>query len=544
MRMFLYFAVHSVKNQLKKLFKTWVAVFLGICMLFGLLIGFGVAFLEDAATPEYTSSYEDEYYEEVVTDEIPEDAAQALITSAVLLLTGAMCIYNLLSGGKDGGKSFTMADVNILFASPRSPQSVLLFKLLTQLGAAFLASLYLVFQLPNLVLNLGLSPLFGVALLVCWVFVLVFSKLCQMLSYTAGSVSVRYKRLVRVAVVALLAAVCALFYIKLQKTDKNIFEFAIFFFSSKYFFFLPMFGWAAAFIHFCFAGSLLPAGAFLLLCLASIVGLCFIIWNIKADFYEDSLNASAEMAELQQAAAEGRVTVVARKKPRAEKINREGLNRGFGANVYLYKSLYNRFRFAKLRIFTKTNITYLLVSAVVCALQIFVFDTRSLTAVALTLCLLVFYRSLGNPVNQDIEHPLFTMLPESAHKKLFFSLFSGTVDCFLDLIPAFAVGTLALGANPLHAVLWLLFAVTIDLYSSSVGTFISLSIPVSAAKIIQSIIQICFIYFGLLPIAALVAVGLVLDLFVPCMLAAALFSTLCGALFFALTPLFITNGRK
>ena len=41
MRLFLYYALHSFVNQLRKLFKTWVLIFLLACMLLGGLIGLG-----------------------------------------------------------------------------------------------------------------------------------------------------------------------------------------------------------------------------------------------------------------------------------------------------------------------------------------------------------------------------------------------------------------------------------------------------------------------------------------------------------------------
>ena len=42
MRMFLYYAAHSFKNQVKKLFKTWVLVFMLACCLIGVIVGVGV----------------------------------------------------------------------------------------------------------------------------------------------------------------------------------------------------------------------------------------------------------------------------------------------------------------------------------------------------------------------------------------------------------------------------------------------------------------------------------------------------------------------
>ena len=47
MRLFGYYAWHSFVNQLRKLFKTWVLIFLVICMAVGALIGVGAAMLDD-----------------------------------------------------------------------------------------------------------------------------------------------------------------------------------------------------------------------------------------------------------------------------------------------------------------------------------------------------------------------------------------------------------------------------------------------------------------------------------------------------------------
>ena len=63
MRLFGYYAWHSVVNQLRKLFKTWVLIFLVICMAIGGFIGIGAAMLEDAAGGD----------EEIVESEVIED---------------------------------------------------------------------------------------------------------------------------------------------------------------------------------------------------------------------------------------------------------------------------------------------------------------------------------------------------------------------------------------------------------------------------------------------------------------------------------------
>ena len=157
MRLFGYYAWHSFVNQLRKLFKTWVLIFLVICMAVGALIGVGAAMLDDASGED----------EEIVESEIIEEEPGAmeklgiepeefveLIVGGIILV---VFVFQAISADKNGSKIFLPADVNLLFSSPMKPQSVLLFRLMTQLGTSILASVYLLFQLPNLVLNLGLS---------------------------------------------------------------------------------------------------------------------------------------------------------------------------------------------------------------------------------------------------------------------------------------------------------------------------------------------------------------------------------------------------
>ena len=158
MRLFGYYAWHSFVNQLRKLFKTWVLIFLVVCIAIGALIGFGAAMLDDAAGED-----EEIIDSEVIEEEEPGIQEQLgiepmelveLIVGGVIL---AVFVFGAISADKNGSRIFLPADVNLLFASPMKPQSVLLFRLMTQLGTSILASVYLLFQLPNLVLGLGLS---------------------------------------------------------------------------------------------------------------------------------------------------------------------------------------------------------------------------------------------------------------------------------------------------------------------------------------------------------------------------------------------------
>ena len=143
MRLFGYYAWHSFINQLRKLFKTWVLIFLVACMAIGVLIGVGAAMLDDAAGGD----------EEIVESEVIEEEPGALEQLGIepegfveLIAGGIILVYfvfQAIGADKNGSRIFLPADVNLLFSSPMKPQSVLLFRLMTQLGTSILASVYL-----------------------------------------------------------------------------------------------------------------------------------------------------------------------------------------------------------------------------------------------------------------------------------------------------------------------------------------------------------------------------------------------------------------
>jgi len=554
MKLFFYYAFCSIKNQIRKLFKTWVAIFLVACLAFGVLIGAGAAFLEDLAGEEEEIPGEEEEFpeEELPEEEYPEeewteeDAAMMmqiaeLVIAAVILLT---FVLNALSADKSGCAVFLQADVNLLFASPMKPQSVLLFRLMTQIGTSLVLSIYLLFQVPNMVVNLGI-PLWGaVTVIFAWAFLLILSKLVQVLLYTVASTYPSVKRRLRPTIFALLGVLVAGFVIYWKSTSATPFEAALQFFNAPVTRWIPIFGWLKGFCMFALEGNLPLALLSLGLLIASAVGLICLIWTMRVDFYEDAMAKSEETAELQQAVQSGQTVVAKKKKDRSEKLRRDGLRHGFGANVYFFKAMYNRFRFAHLGFFTTTALTYLAIGLGGTYILRFMMETVNFTPIALILAAVAFFRSLGNPLSQDTQMDSFLMVPESPWAKMLFSLLGGSANCALDLLPAMLFSALIMGSNLLEAFAWLVFIVTLDFYSTCVATFIDLSIPVSAAKPVKTIIQVMFVYFGLLPDAIILIVGGIFSFLPLAAVIAAIVNVAVGAVFFSLSPLFLANGRK
>ena len=403
MRLFGYYAWHSFINQLRKLFKTWVLIFLVVCMAIGALIGVGAAMLDDAAGGD----------EEIVESEIieeepgtieklgiePEEIVELVVGGIILVVF----VFQAISADKNGSKIFLPADVNLLFSSPMKPQSVLLFRLMTQLGTSILASVYLLFQLPNLVLNLGLSIWVALAMIATWCLTIVIGKLLQILLYIVCSTNVKLKSHLRNGIYVFLLVIAGAYLLYWKTSGEHYMVAATGFFNGSVSRFIPLWGWLKGFCMFAIEGNIVG----LLVSFAAIVVggslLTYIIWHIKADFYEDAMAKSEETAELLAAAqsAKGGVTVIRRKKDRSDKLHRDGMRHGSGANVFFHKAMYNRFRFAHLGIFTKTSETYLVAAIGTAVLCRFVIQTNGLIPIILTLGALTFFRAMGNPLEQD-----------------------------------------------------------------------------------------------------------------------------------------------
>ena len=272
--------------------------------------------------------------------------------------------------------------------------------------------------------------------------------------------------------------------------------------------------------------------------LALILGIAvfvWVIWRIRADFYEDAMAKSEETAELLERAQSEKsgLLVSRRKKDRADSLRRDGMRHGAGANVFFFRSLYNRFRFAHFGFLTKTMETYLVAAIAVSLLS------HSILAVALILAALTFFRTLGNPLEQDTMTDFFRMIPESTWAKLFWSLMGGTANCLLDVIPAVLLGALLTGTNVLTALIWIPVIVSVDFYATCIGTFIGVSVPVSAGKMMKQVVQILFIYFGLLPDIILAVLGMNHDSLALSMAGATVLNIGLGFLFFGLCPIFL-----
>ena len=550
MKLFLYYALHSFKNQIKKLFRTWVAAFLAICFVFGIVIGIGAAIISDTIEGNYENN-DDTYEEDYPTDTdenivLTEEDIEITVGILELVLGGITLVifgFYTLTGDKNGSSIFCMADVNLLFSAPMKPQSVLAFRLTAKVGTALLASLYLLFQLPNLASSLSLSVPFVLSLLASWFIVLIYGRLISVLVYTVASTHANLKKYVTPAVYGAAALIALSFYLYYSShSEADLVETAFSFFNSPVSHYIPVWGWIKWMPILMYNGNSILSLLLFALLLSVAAVFVIIIWNIKADFYEDAMSKSEELAEKLSNASEGRS--VKRTRDRTEKLRRDGLKNGAGASVYFFKAMYNRFRFAYFGIITKTCLTYTLIACCAAFVMTQILNVQYFIVILMIFGIVVFYRALANPSGTDVEKHFFWIIPCESFPKISYMLLGGTLCSLLDIIPAMVISSLWLKASLPQVIAGVMFILSIDLFSSAANMLISLSLPVTLSQQVKAMIFMLFIYFGLIPVAAVMITGFVLgqpDLF---MLISAAVNILLSAVCAIISGGCIVRGRK
>ena len=109
------------------------------------------------------------------------------------------------------------------------------------------------------------------------------------------------------------------------------------------------------------------------------------------------------------------------------------------------------------------------------------------------------------------------------------------------IVLALVVACVILLANPLVVLGWMFFILSVSFFGTAVGTFINVSLPQNAGSSIKAIVQMVFLYVGMLPAIAAVLIGVFAHVMVPALLIGAAVDIGLGTLFCCFTPHFLEN---
>ena len=525
MRLWGYYALHTFINTIKKIFKSKVMIVILCSFLIGGVIGGSVGFIsslvEDQARTESSVSKDDKTNDPAQMEEdfmtVHADAIRESIPAATMILLLVVVLWGIYGGSKKGSDFFLMADANILFAAPLKAQTVLMFRLSFQILALLFFTFYLIFQVPSMKLILGLDNFAIVAIFLAWGMLLFMSKLMSVFTYTLTATYEHLKKYVVPFVFAvglLVVAATGAVYIS---TGSDYMATLRLTYGADWSNYIPVFGWYKAMVMNAINGHVLASLGYMALNLVFLIALVWGIWHIKADFYEDALAGAQKRDDMTKAALEGRNINKDKKQSakRAQKLEHKVRKsyelKGWGASVFLHKSILNRRRFSKCGFVTNTLLLYLAIGGLGAAFMAYKTDLREISVIGLIMALTLFFRNFGNPIEIESSHNWLFLVPEDPYKKVLYAILAGSVDCVLDLLPGIVVATVILRGNPLMALLWLATLVSMDFMFSCFGLLLQAILPSSAMDVVKSMLQMMLRAFIIVVIAIAFAIGTVLQ---------------------------------
>ena len=525
MRLWGYYALHTFINTIKKIFKSKVMIVILCSFLIGGVVGGSVGFIsslvEDQAQTESSVSKDDKTNDPAQMEEdfmtVHADAIRESIPAATMILLLVVVLWGIYGGSKKGSDFFLMADANILFAAPLKAQTVLMFRLSFQMLALLFFTFYLIFQVPSMKLILGLDNFAIVAIFLAWGMLLFMSKLMSVFTYTLTATYEHLKKYVVPFVFAvglLVVAATGAVYIS---TGNDYMATLRLTYGADWSNYIPVFGWYKAMVMNAINGHVFASLGYMALNLVFLIALVWGIWHIKADFYEDALAGAQKRDDMTKAALEGRNINKDKKQSakRAQKLEHKVRKsyelKGWGASVFLHKSILNRRRFSKFGFVTNTLLLYLAIGGLGAAFMAYKTDLREISVVGLIMALTLFFRNFGNPIEIESSHNWLFLVPEDPYKKVLYAILAGSVDCVLDLLPGIVVATVILRGNPLIALLWLATLVSMDFMFSCFGLLLQAILPSSAMDVVKSMLQMMLRAFIIVVIAIAFAIGTVLQ---------------------------------
>lgn len=525
MRLWGYYALHTFINTIKKIFKSKVMIVILCSFLIGGVVGGSVGFIsslvEDQARTESSVSKDDKTNDPAQMEEdfmtVHADAIRESIPAATMILLLVVVLWGIYGGSKKGSDFFLMADANILFAAPLKAQTVLMFRLSFQMLALLFFTFYLIFQVPSMKLILGLDNFAIVAIFLAWGMLLFMSKLMSVFTYTLTATYEHLKKYVVPFVFAvglLVVAATGAVYIS---TGNDYMATLRLTYGADWSNYIPVFGWYKAMVMNAINGHVFASLGYMALNLVFLIALVWGIWHIKADFYEDALAGAQKRDDMTKAALEGR-NINKDKKQSAKrtqklehKVRKSYELKGWGASVFLHKSILNRRRFSKFGFVTNTLLLYLAIGGLGAAFMAYKTDLREISVIGLIMALTLFFRNFGNPIEIESSHNWLFLVPEDPYKKVLYTILAGSVDCVLDLLPGIVVATVILRGNPLMALLWLATLVSMDFMFSCFGLLLQAILPSSAMDVVKSMLQMMLRAFIIVVIVIAFAIGTVLQ---------------------------------
>lgn len=385
---------------------------------------------------------------------------------AIMTLFYTMMFLMVFASGSSSSNSpmFTLSDVTLLFPAPLSPNKILSYGLVRQLGLSLLLGFFILFQYSWLHGVYGVEPWGLLLIIVGYGLTLFFAQLSAMASYVRTSGNPKAAKIVRYCVFgtagvygALAVLTCRedLFALAQGGSFEPLLASGAAFFGAMPGLLFPVTGWSAGLVGSIFSGDWVLAalfGGLLALLFGALLGL---ILSCKNNYYEDVLETAETAQSAITAQKEGQLSEVV---PKNVKVGKTGLGKGWGASAIFYKHKVENRRSG---VFLFSNMS-LLFAAIIIVTSIFMKDAGLVGIFSFATYMQLFTVALGR-FNRELIKPYIYLIPEPPLKKLLYAIQESLLTSFWEAVLIFVIVGAVIQASPLEIALCILARVSFAL---------------------------------------------------------------------------------
>jgi hypothetical protein len=362
-----------------------------------------------------------------------------IIIFIFLAIVSSMLLLALYSGTKRLDSKFSMSDVNFIFVSPIKPQTVLLYGIIKKIALELLASIYILYQIPNALRNFNVPVINQIVLVLSFLtFQLIF---CNMLKLFIFALNTKYSMLgqvIRQTIKALLLVISTgiVFVIvrgNIKVTWEKLLDIVV---HSSWVGDIPIVGWMREISIGTIKGMNVSTLFYILLFLLLSGLMLYITYILKLDYYEDMLSGAEQYDAAKNIKMTKEASVSGNKSPLFKPIRKRSLklSDAYGAKVLFFKHL-NEYVKRSFVFFINTYSLILLSASV--TLGIFA-KSMEIKFIFLAACGLLFFSAgMASKIYNEIYHYFIFLLPDTPHRKLFYGMAASLVKASSDSLLLF-----------------------------------------------------------------------------------------------------------
>lgn len=227
----------------------------------------------------------------------------AILFGVFLFITG----ISVMTGLKQGTALFSMADVNFLFVAPVSPRKILVGGILKQAGILLAASVFMIFQYPNMRNAAGLDGYALLGLMASYALIGFASQILSALLYAFCAGSSKRRNGVNYALTAICAGIVGGFLL-FSRGSGDLQTALTRYFSADAWNYFPFVGWArglaVSFAQYQWGSAVL----YTIMILLGTLVCALLLQRTNMDYFEDVLLAAERANQKQEDAKAGRFT--------------------------------------------------------------------------------------------------------------------------------------------------------------------------------------------------------------------------------------------